>query len=466
MGRDGWMAATLEVVGAAGGVVDLPRVREGTNTFVIRSPDGGALQFSVPLLIPFPLPPEIDAGGADGAAWAVIEAVKNGAPDDPRLHPLGGLDTPRPQRYAGWTEPVTLVHSESAMGSGLWKSDLENVLAEDGFHCTVRGALAYPGPPDRQTIRSLGERVADLADGIRTVTERVPRSALMDAVLLSLDQKGLRDRLPAMGLVAFLGDGTRPARVYTPFRQHHRIAGPKDGVHIPFQCPEALEPVEVELPASGRVVTGLGVRRREALVIAGSNAQGKTTLIQAIRAGEDDHAPGDGRELVVTVRGIRTAEAGGLDLNGADVSLFFHRLPPGMTGTPKAAFGQGSGSMTMAMQFAAAIREEAPLIVVDEDRAAANLLVTSCLQEEDVTPLAGLLAGNRAALGDAALVIASSSLDPLIAQADRILVLRGHRADMIHPERFRETYREHLQALIRQMEGGLAARDDAHDTFS
>lgn len=459
MSLDGWMTATGKVVSAAGGAVDLPRVREGTNTFVIRSPEGGALQFSMPLLIPTPLPSEIGPRGADGAAWALIEAVKRRVPDDPSLRPLGGLDTPRPQRYAAWTEPVTIIHSESAMGAGLWKSDHENVLAEDGFHCTVKGAVPYPGTPDPQTVRHLGEEVAALADGILAATEKIPTSMLRDAALWSLDQKALRIRLPEMRLVAFLGDGTRPARAYTPFRQHYRIAGPKDGVHIPFQCPEALEPVEVELQASRRVVTGLGIRRREALVISGSNAQGKTTLIQAIRAGEDDHAPGDGRELVVTVRGARTAEAGGLDLHGADVSLFFHRLPPGMTGTPKAAFGQGSGSMTMAMQFAAAIREEAPLIVVDEDRGAANLLVSSCLQEEDVTPLAGILAEDREVLGDATLVIASSSLDPLIAQADRILVLRGHRAGAVSKSAFRKAYLEHLKRLVEQVKDGMAARD-------
>ncbi|MBP2146420.1 putative ABC-class ATPase [Methanofollis sp. W23] len=453
MSRDGWMAATGKVVSVAGGAVDLPRVREGTNTFVIRSPDGGALQFSMPLLIPAPLPAEIDRHGADGATWAIIEAVKRRVPDEPHLRPLGGLDTPRPRRYAAWTEPVTILHSESAMGSGLWKADHENVLAEDGFHCTVKGAVPYPGGPEPRTVRHLGEEVAALADGVLATARQVPGSTLKDAALWSLDQKALRARLPAMGLVAFLGDGTMPARTYTPFRQHYRIAGPKDGVHIPFQCPETLEPVEVELPASGRVVTGLGIRRREALVISGSNAQGKTTLIQAIRAGEDDHAPGDGRELAVTVRGARTAEAGGLDLHGADVSLFFHRLPPGMTGTTKAAFGQGSGSMTMAMQFAAAIREEAPLIVVDEDRAAANLLVASCLQEEDVTPLARILAGDREVLGDATLVIASSSLDPLIAQADRILVLRGHQAGAVSKSAFRRAYLEHLEGLMRQVEG-------------
>ncbi len=43
------------------------------------------------------------------------------------------------------------------------------------------------------------------------------------------------------------GPPARPARGFTPLRCHHRIAGPNEGVHIPFRCPRELDPVEVEL---------------------------------------------------------------------------------------------------------------------------------------------------------------------------------------------------------------------------
>lgn len=449
MGGEGWMGALEGIVAGAGGAVDRRRIREGTNAYCVRSPDGTSLQFAMPLLVPRPLPGGIEPGGADGAVWAIIEAVKRAAGADTRLRPLGGLDTERSARYAAGIEPVTLVHSDAAVGSELWKPDEENIFLPDGLHCTVRGAVPYPGPPGGGAPRTIGETVAALAEGIEEVMRRLPVSDLAAAATLSLDQKLLRTRLPSMGLVCFIGDGTLPARSYTRFRQHHRVAGPKEGVHIPFHCPEEIGPIEVELPASGRRVTGLGIRRREVLAVAGSNAQGKSTLLNAIRAGEDDHAEGDGRELVVTVRGARTAEAGGQHLNGADVSLFFGSLPPGMTGTPKAAFGQGSGSMTMAVQVGTAVREEAPLLLIDEDRAAANLLVRSTLQEEDVTPLAEILAERQEALGSTACIVATSSLDPLIARADRIMVLRGHGAGAITPAAFRAAYLEYLEQCAR-----------------
>ncbi len=160
-----------------------------------------------------------------------------------------------------------------------------------------------------------------------------------------------------------------------------------------------LDPVEVELAGSGRVVTGLGLRRREAFAVAGSNAEGKSTFLHAVVAGADDHVAGDGRELLVSVNGIARAEANEQGLVGADVSLFFRSLPPGLSGEPRAAYGWGSGSLVMAHKIQAALRAAVPLLILDEDRAATNLLVPGCLQSAEVTPLSALLATRREALG-------------------------------------------------------------------
>ena len=127
----------------------------------------------------------------------------------------------------------------------------------------------------------------------------------------------------------------------------------------------------------------------------------------------DDHAAGDGRELVVTVNGLCTAEAVNCELAGADVSMFFSALPPGMAGTARAACGMGSGSMTMAFQVQGAVARGAPLLIIDEDRAAPNLLVRSCLQTGEVTPLSEILAHDRGKIGDTALVFAACAMDAL-----------------------------------------------------
>jgi len=125
------------------------------------------------------------------------------------------------------------------------------------------------------------------------------------------------------------------------------------------------------------------------------------------------------------------------ELKGADISMFFSALPPGIGGTVQSAYGMGSGSMTMASMIQRALAGRAPLLIIDEDRAAPNLLVRSCLQTGDVTPLAEILSRSRGTMQDSTLLFAACAMDTLIAQADRIMVLERHAAAAINPASFR-----------------------------
>lgn len=440
-----WQGQVHRIVAGVGegrARIEREAVRDLVNTYLVRSLDTTALRFSIPLLLR--APPGASGPGADGAAGVLIEAIKAAVPAERALGPIAGTGTEHPRHCLPNVEPVTLVASRSAVGTDLWRPDDGNRIDDAGLHLVVRGALPYPGPPTPGIVGEIMDGFSALIEALDRVVRRVPERTLAAARALSVDQKALRRALPGMGLVAFIADGTRPARTFTPLRCHPRIAGPKGGVHIPFRCPAALDPVEVELAGSGRVVTGLGLRRREAFAVAGSNAEGKSTFLYAVVAGQDDHAAGDGRELLVSVGGVARAEAGERDLAGADVSLFFKSLPPGLSGTPRAAFGRGSGSLVMAEEFQTAVRTAAPLLILDEDRAATNLLVPGCLQSGEVTPLATLLATRREALGETALLFAASSLDILIAQADRILQLEGHEARALDRREFRRRLDAHL----------------------
>jgi predicted ABC-class ATPase len=452
-----WQGQVHRIVAGVGdgrARIEREAVRDLVNTYLVRSLDTTALRFSIPLLLR--APPGASGPGADGAAGVLIEAIKAAVPAERALGPIAGTGTEHPRHCLPNVEPVTLIASRSAVGTDLWRPDDGNRIDDAGLHLVVRGALPYPGPPTPGAIGEVMDGFSALIEALDRVVRRVPERTLAAARDLSVDQKALRGALPGMGLVAFIADGTRPARTFTPLRCHPRIAGPKEGVHIPFRCPAALDPVEVELAGSGRVVTGLGLRRREAFAVAGSNAEGKSTFLHAVVAGQDDHAAGDGRELLVSVEGVARAEAGERDLAGADVSLFFKSLPPGLSGTPRAAFGRGSGSLVMAEEFQAAVRAAAPLLILDEDRSATNLLVPGCLQSGEVTPLSTLLATRREALGETAVLFAASSLDILIAQADRILLLAGHEARALD----RREFRSRLDAHLREVREHLA-EDDA-----
>jgi predicted ABC-class ATPase len=71
----------------------------------------------------------------------------------------------------------------------------------------------------------------------------LPLHRMEDMWARSLDQKMLRDILPTLGIVSFVGDGFRPARSFTRHRCFFRTAGLKHGVNIPFYCPQELSPV-------------------------------------------------------------------------------------------------------------------------------------------------------------------------------------------------------------------------------
>jgi predicted ABC-class ATPase len=451
----GWqqtLPTLLEDLDPGGAGVDRQRVTWGTTTYLVPAFDHSALQFSLPILIPRRLFDELplDPRGVDGAVACLIEQCKTMARNqaDPGLDPMTGKGTRFPHRYQAITEPYSLIHSPALIGEGLWKAGSQNYADADGIHLTLTGALRYGLPEEPGEQRRVVEELTALVRAVARAIDRVPLRLLEREWINALDQRLLRDQLPALGLVSFIGDGTRPARQCTDARCFFRVAGIKAGVHVPFTCPPELEPIEVELPASHRVIAGLGIREREVLAIIGSNGQGKSTMLQAVIAGVDDHQLGDGREHVITRTEPAIAEAGSTELRGTDLSLFFRALPPGMSGTPEAAFGQGSGSMGMASQIQQAIAREAPLLVFDEDRSAANLLVPGCLSGPEVRVLSTLLAEERELLGATSLVFTAGTLDILVAQADRILVLDGHQATAIGRAAYRKRLKDYLSKVL------------------
>jgi predicted ABC-class ATPase len=454
----------LACVDGDGVGIERSRIRLGANTYLVPSFDRAALQFSLPLRIDHAVgPASSDPEGSDGIVAVAVEAIKTTArdPSASALDPFAGRGTGYPSRYTSPVEPYTLIASPSAIGGGLFRAGGENRVDRDGFSLVVSGALPYVVPDDPSAVKETGERLARLADAVGAVIRRIPDKVLEVGRTASLDQKRLRRLLPSLGLVSFVGDGTRPAREYTRFRCHYRVAGPKPAPHHPFRCPTGLDPIDVELPASGERITGLGLRKGEVFAIAGSNAEGKSTFLSAIMAGVDDHLPGDGREHVVTFEGLAFAEAGGGMHHMADLSLFFHRLPPSLSGAPHAASGPGSGSTSMAEEISRALSREVSLLLFDEDRSAVNLLIPSCLTAPGVVPLSTLLASERGRLGDTTVVFTAGALDLLTAEADRIMVIEGFRAGAIRRSAFRRRLASSLRPVLDRLEqGGGADRDD------
>lgn len=163
--------------------------------------------------------------------------------------------------------------------------------------------------------------------------------------MATLDQELSRNGSD-LGLVSFVGDGARLARSIRG-RCYFGLPGRRKD-ECPVLLPGGTLSVELELPASNGTVTGLGIERRRRSRLQVRTPRGKTTFLEGIIAGMDDHAVEDGREMVVT--DTASAARRWAMLAGADVSMFFSALPPGMNGAVHSASGMGNGSMNMAYQ--------------------------------------------------------------------------------------------------------------------
>jgi uncharacterized protein len=427
-----------------------PHVRLITDAYMVPSSDKQDLHFSFPVIIPPTIFNDISLpkSGSAGGIHAIIEYCKEKAVKCPDLGALYGAETGNQSRYQINLEPCTIVSSPSSIGTSLWHPDDQNFLNEKGIHLQLRGALPYC-EPSQSRIPEMITKLETYAQTVADTVHDTPLHRICKTWETVVDQQILHEGLVDMNLISFIGDGTRPAREYTRYRCWERVAGPKRGIHIPFFCPQELNPLEVYLAGSNQTITGLGIRRGELFAITGSNAQGKSSLLQAIYYGEDLHAPGDGREHLVTVSGGVSVEATNIELKGVDLTPFFEKLPPGMGGTPDSASGHGSGSASMAFRIKEAIKRGSPYIIIDEDRSAQNL-VQPCYMSLDgpVHSLAFLISKDRDWLNGTALIMAGSGMELLLSRADRMIRLCNHAPVGVSGDEWRNGLKRYYQNLI------------------
>lgn len=271
-----------------------------------------------------------------------------------------------------------------------------------------RSAVSLAATPDGDTLRvrmdaalpAHGRRIngraaADLLGGVLPDVLRDALLDLTDDLLAPLaaqvdawrDQEFLRDLLPELGLVAFLGDGSVLPRASGDSQLP--LAGA-----TPLESPASLR-VDIGLP-SGRRVTGLGVPDGVTLIVGGGY-HGKSTLLQALERGVYDHVPGDGRELCVTVGDATALRAeDGRAVTGVDISAFLHDLPGRTSVTDTRTFSttNASGSTSQAAGLVEAVEAGASTLLIDEDTSATNFMIRDArmralvpADKEPITPL-------------------------------------------------------------------------------
>ena len=262
-----------------------------------------------------------------------------------------------------------------------------------------------------------------LADeAFEMLTKRLPKA------VLSLKDEGLREhvkawklqqeirkKLPSLGLVSFIGDGSiLPRKCGT-------CDEPLEGA-VPFESSPSLA-VEVETEAGP--IRGMGIRNG-ITSITGPAFHGKTTLAEAIAWGVWDHVPGDGRERVVTIRNSMYVKSeDGRRTCCVDISTFI-KLPKAECFTTEDA----SGATSVASSFQEAVEAGAELIIVDEDYTASNFLffddrLEGLYEEKTVETLSEKLWSIKEK-GLSVVIVAGSSA-PILKASDTIIYMKKYK---------------------------------------
>jgi predicted ABC-class ATPase len=247
------------------------------------------------------------------------------------------------------------------------------------------------------------------------------------------NQEAIRRALPALGLVAFLADGSILPRESGA----SDLPLGRDRGAVPWRSPDSLR-VRVEVPHAGpdgrTHLEGTGVPRG-VTVLVGGGFHGKSTVLRALARGIHPHVPGDGREGVASLDSAVVIRAeDGRRVEGTDIHGFIGALPQARD-TRAFRAELASGSTSQAASLAEALEVGAGLLLFDEDTSATNFLVRDARMQalvpreaEPITPLVDRVRALHEDLGVSSVLVMGGSGDYLDV-ADTVIRMRDFRAD-------------------------------------
>ena len=197
-----------------------------------------------------------------------------------------------------------------------------------------------------------------------------------EAVELAEDQQAIREKLPELGLAAFVADDSVLPR-------ESGISSKPMKQSVKFVSPETMR-VTLELPHRGKI-TGMGVPKGITLIVGGGY-HGKSTLLNALELGVYNHIAGDGREYVIadeTAQKLRSED--GRFIKNVDISMFINDLPNGRD-TKDFSTADASGSTSQAAGIVEAVEAGSRLLLLDEDTSATNFMVRDAFMQKVVSP--------------------------------------------------------------------------------
>ncbi|MDU5569359.1 ABC-ATPase domain-containing protein [Actinomyces sp.] len=199
---------------------------------------------------------------------------------------------------------------------------------------------------------------------------------------------------------------------------------------VRFTSPQSLEQT-VTLPHAGEV-KGMALKPG-ITVIVGGGYHGKSTLLNALQRGVYAHVPGDGRELVAVVpSAVKVRAEDGRAVTSVDVSAFINDLPGG---ADTAAFSteNASGSTSQAASIVEAVEVGCPVLLVDEDTSATNLMIRDermralvADEKEPITPFVDRIGG--LARGGVSTILVMGGSGDYLDVADLVLMMDSYVA--------------------------------------
>ena len=234
---------------------------------------------------------------------------------------------------------------------------------------------------------------------------------------LAEDQEEARRLLSAMGLTAFVANGSILPR-------ESGVSDRPMAKAVPFTSPSSME-VVMKLPHAG-AIKGMGIPRGVTLIVGGGY-HGKSTLLSALESGVYNHIAGDGREYVVTeASAVKLRAEDGRSVKNVDISLFIKNLPD-RRDTKRFCTEDASGSTSQAAGVVEAMESGAKTFLVDEDTSATNFMIRDELmqmvvhrEQEPITPFVERVRALYDEQGISTILVAGSS-GAYFHVADRVI---------------------------------------------
>ena len=244
---------------------------------------------------------------------------------------------------------------------------------------TLRFEAGFPARGRTIDARELEKMLFDiLPDCVHASLyfQKINKNRLKAAIELCEDQQYIREQLPALGLCAFLANGSILPRQSGVSDRPMQEA-------VAFQSPASME-VTLDLPNRGPV-TGMGIPKGITLFVGGGY-HGKSTVLQALQYGVYNHIGGDGRELVITDESAwKLRSEDGRSVTGVDISPFIRQLP-GRRDTRHFSTEDASGSTSQAANLMESMESGSTLLLIDEDTSATNFMIRDKLMQQVVAP--------------------------------------------------------------------------------